>query len=431
MQNPVIVIPGLLGSTLQDEYTIPNQELWSAVLNQAYEKISLHPDDTRYEALEPAWIRPRSAIDLMYQELVQMLRHELSPTQDQPTPVFLFPYDWRQTLARTGQQLSAFVDEVLARTKLLRHYKDARQNMKVDLVGHSMGGLVICEYLSQFGARKNVSKVVTLATPFHGSLEAVAKLLTGIGYLTGSQPSERERELARSCPSIYQLLPAFPGAVTSTDTTLTTDLFNLETWQPSLLQTLKEYVRLYSVDANDATDVATARNMLTAFLTEAKALHARVDALNLVDAGLSPQQWLAIVGLGEKTRVAVEISRKDNSPWFSISDNDFKETWWENDMNSTLTGDGTVPLASAIPSFLSPASVVGVTGSDFGMFEWQDRVMNGMIGLHAQLPNMDLVQRLVVKHLKPEYSGQVWGWATPGQQNRWAPPIAGLTQKRW
>ena len=54
VQRPVIVVPGITGTGLADFYPIPPQEVWSAVLRKGYERISMHPDDTRYEALEPA-----------------------------------------------------------------------------------------------------------------------------------------------------------------------------------------------------------------------------------------------------------------------------------------------------------------------------------------------------------------------------------------
>ncbi|MCK4485881.1 MAG: hypothetical protein KAU38_03860 [Desulfobacterales bacterium] len=52
-----------------------------------------------------------------------------------------FEYDWRQDCTLTADLLDRFVDEVIARTKLLPHYRD--EDFRVDLVGHSMGGLII------------------------------------------------------------------------------------------------------------------------------------------------------------------------------------------------------------------------------------------------------------------------------------------------
>jgi hypothetical protein len=94
-QNPVIVLPGITATGLEDFYPIPPEEVWSAVLSKSYERISLHPDDLRYEAQQPARVQPRQPFSLLYGDLVDALRHDLSSKHDEPTPVYLFAYDWR------------------------------------------------------------------------------------------------------------------------------------------------------------------------------------------------------------------------------------------------------------------------------------------------------------------------------------------------
>lgn len=62
---------------------------------------------------------------------------------------------------RFAEQLARRIDDVLART-------GARQ---VTIVAHSMGGLVTLAYCRRHGPAK-VARVVTLGTPFHGSMHA-------------------------------------------------------------------------------------------------------------------------------------------------------------------------------------------------------------------------------------------------------------------
>ena len=188
-QNPVIVVPGITATSLIDDYPLKADALWSMVLNKEYARIALHPDDLRYEAIEPAHVVPRQLFPI-YDDLIKALRHELSSRADKPTPVFAFPYDWRMDIAATANHLGAFIDEVISRTRLLHHYEGA-DHLKVDLVGHSMGGLLIGEYLSQFASRSKVSKVVTIGTPFTGSVEAVVKIATGMSLLAGGEPAYR------------------------------------------------------------------------------------------------------------------------------------------------------------------------------------------------------------------------------------------------
>src|SRR5690606_36371304 len=126
-----------------------------------------------------------------------------------------------------------------------RHYADGGE-LAVDLVGHSMGGLVIGEYLAQAGRRAKVGKVVTIGTPWLGSIEAIVKIATGMTLLTGSEPKERERETARILPSIYQLFPGWPGAVVDREGR-DVDVFDPANMQATVVDSLAEFVRLYAV----------------------------------------------------------------------------------------------------------------------------------------------------------------------------------------
>jgi hypothetical protein len=55
-QNPVIVIPGITATSLVDDYPLKVDEIWTMVFNKEYERVALHPDDMRYEAVEPAHV---------------------------------------------------------------------------------------------------------------------------------------------------------------------------------------------------------------------------------------------------------------------------------------------------------------------------------------------------------------------------------------
>ncbi|MBV8879888.1 MAG: alpha/beta fold hydrolase, partial [Planctomycetaceae bacterium] len=234
-QPPVIVVPGITATSLEDTYPLSPDEIWSPVLNKDYDRIAMHPDDPRYEALEPSRVLPRSLFGIVYDDLVAALRHDLTSRADRPTPVYAFPYDWRQDCRRSIQQLAEFVVEVLNRCRLLPHYADVPPT-RVDLVGHSMGGLLIAGYLTLKTARTRVRRVVTLGTPFRGAVDAVSKLSTGMGTLTGDAPRDREREAARTIPAIYQLLPSYGGLP---------NLFSKKNWQPSVVGTLWKYCRLH------------------------------------------------------------------------------------------------------------------------------------------------------------------------------------------
>lgn len=421
---PVIVVPGITASTLRDEYSLPPETVWS-VLTKDYARISLHPDDTRYEVMEPARMRADQLIELAYRELIEELRYNLRPSEDAPVPVYPFSYDWRHPLDALEVQLAAFIDEVIERTKLMRHYHAAgyADDPKVVFVGHSMGGLIITGYLSQRRRRSRVSKVVTLATPFRGSFEAVIKLTTGTANLGADTPSSREREAARVTPALYHLLPSCPGLEIE-EGLAGTDLFDARLWQPSILETLEEYVRLYAVSRKNRAEQA--RELFSALLGAARAHRSRIDSFRLSDAGLKPGDWLCVVGVDAVTRVRLKVKRARQGPQFELVGEDRENRWREDldDAAKRATGDGTVPFEGALPRFLALDNIVCVTPDDYGYWEVQDRALTRIGGFHGILPNMNMVHRLIVRHFRggPDTRGNTWGRPAPGVAN-WQPPL--------
>jgi hypothetical protein len=55
--DPVIVVPGITATCLRDEYIVGHEMVW-AVLKENFERITLHPNDLKYEAMEPARVKP-------------------------------------------------------------------------------------------------------------------------------------------------------------------------------------------------------------------------------------------------------------------------------------------------------------------------------------------------------------------------------------
>ncbi|HET6628403.1 MAG TPA: alpha/beta hydrolase [Woeseiaceae bacterium] len=427
LQNPVVVLPGITATTLVDQYPINADEIWSMVFNKEYERVALHPDDLRFDAIEPAQV-VAGRVFPVYDDLVKALRHELSPQADQPTPVFAFPYDWRMDVRKTAVRLKSVVDEVIARTRLLKHYANGGE-LKVDLVGHSMGGLVICEYLSQFGRGANVGKVVTIGTPYLGSVEAIVKIATGMSLLTGSEPKERERETARVTPALYQLFPSYPGAVVDASGR-DVDIFDPANIQGTVVDSLAEFVRLYSVGTRARDRRAKAERLLADLLDRGRQHRQTVNGFKTSQTGVAQADWLVIAGVGQKTRLQLTVDGSRRNPRYIIDDDQFVNELSALEPNSLRTGDGTVPLAGALPPFLDASRLVCVTEDDLNFFELRDKLLVEVGGMHGLLPRINLVQRLVTRHLLPRYRGDVWGRRVPGS-NTWKPPIEALPEKSY
>ena len=402
LPDPVVVVPGVTASVLRDEYELPPSEIWTAVARRYYDRIALHPHNLNYEAREPARVAPSHPFPLVYEDLIEELRDDLSPDDDQLVPVYPFAYDWRMPLARTESRLADFVAEVIDRTKLQRHYYNDgfAHRPKVALVGHSMGGLIIAGYLQAKGG-DSVSKVVTLASPFQGSLEAIIEVATGTGNWGHDSGKARKRRAARATPALYHLLPSFPGALAFSDETLVPDIFSVDAWQPSVIRSITRYAMKWGLPTDEERARDIARDALTNMLNDAREHRRRISRLSLSDAGLKPTDWLAVVGVGAETVVNLEVDRDvQGQPRFRISARSPRNEWrYEGNIGSHATGDGTVPLSGAIPPFLEDTRVVCVAPRDFGQWELRDRLVTTVAGFHGQIANMNMLQRLIVRFL--------------------------------
>ena len=411
--SPVIVLPGITASDLHDEYELPPEAVWTTMRRKRHERVTLHPDDQRYELLEPARVTPLGPFPLIYEELIEELRDGLSEDQDGPVPVFPFGYDWRLPLDRTEERLAAFVREVIDRTMLMRHYRDTdfADAPTVTLIGHSMGGLIIAGYIERHSGEL-VDKVVTLASPFQGSHEAILKVATGTSDLGDDSGKARERRMARMTPALYHLLPSFDGAL-AVDDGMQTDIFHPDAWQPNVPGTIARQVAGWDTSGPQ---------LFHQMLDEARAHRGRISALALPDE----RDWLAVVGVDAKTRVALRV-RADGEglPRFDLRSAERLNDWDDGDDSvKRQTGDGTVPLAGALPPFLDESRLVCLTPGDFGYWELRDRALSGLAGFHGALPKMNMLHRLILRFLldKDDPYGNTWGRRVPGVAE-WAPPL--------
>ncbi|MBL28868.1 MAG: hypothetical protein CMM50_15100 [Rhodospirillaceae bacterium] len=428
VSNPVIVVPGITASYLQDDYPVSPETIWG-VVHKDYERAALHPDNLRYEAREPARVVSGQVYEIAYKELIEELRFNLAEKPEEPVPVFPFGYDWRQPLELVEDALLRFVDEVIERTKLMPHYHKAGYGAdpKVNLVGHSMGGLVIAGMLARHGQTARAGKVATLASPFQGSFESVIKVTTGTANLGTSPPSSREREAARMTPALYYLVPSFANGL-DVPPSLPQTLFDPAVWQPSILTSLEQYIRLHGLEGgNQRARTAQARSLFATMLTAASDHRQRLDGLNLPDAGLETNDWLCVVGVDSVTRVRLHVKRKGQAAEFDFRSDDRANLWGDEKAPTSewgFTGDGTVPFEGAVPKFLDRANLVCVTPDDYGYWELSDRATTKLAGFHGILPNMNMLHRLIVRHFtgRPDRHGNTWGRPAPGVE-AWAPPL--------
>jgi len=113
-------------------------------------------------------------------------------------------WDWRQTPAAALQGLDELVD------------KARRENgvAQVQLVAHSMGGLVLREYIDRQDRADKVARAVSIATPYWGSVKSMFALAAGVqapnfAPMDLFTNNEDMKAAAKTFPGHFALLPAF------------------------------------------------------------------------------------------------------------------------------------------------------------------------------------------------------------------------------
>lgn len=212
VRHLVVFVPGFGGSELRDRagctvWGVSRHAMGRPVrvaerLVPAYEDLA-DPDFS--DGLRPGGLvsigAPGLFRSLGYQNLVTSLFERFA--LDRATTYLEFTYDWRRPIAVSAAELARRTAE---RLKIVRQRVNPRA--RVVLLGYSMGGLVARQYLEHEGGYEHCRKLVTLGSPYRGSLKALDFLVHG-----PKVKSIRMRgltEAVRRLPSLYELLPVYP-----------------------------------------------------------------------------------------------------------------------------------------------------------------------------------------------------------------------------
>lgn len=121
------------------------------------------------------------------------------------TNFFIFPYDWRKDIRTTQTDLDNLVE--LAKQK--------SGQPKVNIVAHSLGGLVARHYISDEAKAAKVNKLISLGVPHLGSVVSLKTLMYGIPvgkpvfniFNIGLSASE-VKDIYQNLTSAFILLPS-------------------------------------------------------------------------------------------------------------------------------------------------------------------------------------------------------------------------------
>ncbi|WAZ21742.1 hypothetical protein STRCI_002939 [Streptomyces cinnabarinus] len=216
-RDAVVVLPGIMGSELIESAT--GRVLWGVsdprwygsawTTGDALAKLHVTEDERagrtgRIRATRmlrfPAFAPVLRGFE-PYRELLRGVRNNAA----HPDAVLEFAYDWRLSVAHAAAELAKAAE---AHLQAWRAHPQGSRDARLTLVAHSMGGLVAHYFVTELGGAGELRTLITLGTPFYGSVQAAGLLATGRGTPL-PLPRRRLRALACTLPGLHELLPGY------------------------------------------------------------------------------------------------------------------------------------------------------------------------------------------------------------------------------
>ena len=229
-KNPIIIIPGILGSKLVNKKTKevawvkfseakPDSLKLPISANLAANRDNLEATDIVEKV---KFIKFLSVVSV-YKDLLEYLEKKVGYSRgnwklpqadgDHDT-YYVFAYDWRLDNVENARLLIENIEKLKAKLK--------KPDLKFDVLTHSMGGL-IARYAAMYGktnltnkpapnwsGAKHFDKIFLLGTPNEGAMSALEALNEGyvISSIAGKiQPKFLNREVTFTIPALFELLP--------------------------------------------------------------------------------------------------------------------------------------------------------------------------------------------------------------------------------
>ncbi len=201
-KTPVIIIPGIIGT----EFYQNNELVWPNVNKMLtgnsqfiYDALKL---DTNGAPLTDASIggvvKDVTILGVNYLDTFSDLQKKLEADgYVMNKNLFYFPYDWRMNLNQTDDLLQLAIADIREKTG----------SPKVNIIAHSMGGLLVKDYIRQAG-KDLIGKLIFVGTPHAGTPTAVNTLLHGDNFGIKWLQKDPVQQLAHNMASMYELMPS-------------------------------------------------------------------------------------------------------------------------------------------------------------------------------------------------------------------------------
>jgi pSer/pThr/pTyr-binding forkhead associated (FHA) protein len=193
-RKTVIFVPGLMGS----ELWLGNERIWPNVKTlftnpEIYKfpfEIPLEPRNIVNEVV----IVPNLIKQDQYNQLGDYMVDELNYTRG--VDFFEFPYDWRQDVRISAQQLGQLVESLSSTHPIV-------------IISHSLGTMVSRYYIERLGGHKHIERIILMGGVHKGSVKGLTSMLIAPELLPFGIMGERLRKVGITWPTSYQIIPDY------------------------------------------------------------------------------------------------------------------------------------------------------------------------------------------------------------------------------
>ena len=330
--DPIVIVPGIMGSRLFTEPSYSDDtRAWDPVVDvtgvtQLNERLDIDnslyvrpcENQQNYNESDSSGYEREYGAQGTYKTIVDRLCSEFPDRA-----VYFFSYDWRKSNSESADKLNDAIENIINETGA----------EKVDIVCHSMGGLVASSYFSSYGD-ENLDKIITCGTPYEGAPKLINAVMNW--DVLGEGIALNKNNLYDLALGLFgsmrkDLKASFDGVteLTPTENYVSKIPMQQDSWVPfngfDYNLSYLEYVD-YCNNIFGKQNYSDARDFQYSIQQEG------------YNCLLSYDNSFFVIGTNHKTITAVK---------FQFIGNDIDQRLYESDLNYDTEGDGTVPYLSA------------------------------------------------------------------------------------